>query len=107
MMPVMFIIVKSIESSYIPIDFLYKQLGKNIPRFCVIEDSDFHNPEYVFCIDAQVDFLDITQEFGYRCIHVSLAEIEEEKYNDQHIVSLNTDDIFSRYELVKYNREFK
>jgi hypothetical protein len=71
------------------IDELLKKFGQNIPDFMPLEGGNYDGPEYLFCVDANVDVHVICVENGYNCDYRKKIKIDPNMYNDKHRAALS------------------
>lgn len=68
----------------IDIDVLYKEFGDNIPKYNPLEGGDYLGPEYLCCVDANVDIKVICDKYNYILREIYKMDIDSSKYNSNY-----------------------
>lgn len=77
--------------------------GTNIPHYLPLEGGDYNGPQYLFCVDKNVDFESICEKYHYRHYPAYKFEVEEEKYNNTYQILSSYYNKEQPYRLYKYN----
>jgi hypothetical protein len=79
-----------------------KDFGENIPQLCPLEGGDYKGPQYICCVDKNVDFEAICEKYDYRYYPAFSFQVVEEKYNSEYQVLPNYFNKTEPYRLEKY-----
>ena len=82
---------------------LYDAFGTNIPHYLSLEGGDYNGPQYLFCVDKNIDFESICDKYDYRHYPAYKFEVEEEKYNNTYQIRSSYYNKEQPYRLDKYN----
>lgn len=80
---VLIFVAKRPSGNPIPVSTIYKAFGENIPRYLPLEGGDMKGLEYLFCVDKNVNVMEICKKYNYKCKDWAIKEyeLEEEKFN--------------------------
>jgi hypothetical protein len=84
------------------VSILYKAFGTNIPHYLSLEGGDYNGPQYLFCIDRNIDFESICDKYQWRYYPAYKFEVEEEKYNNSYQIHSSYYSKEQPYRLDKY-----
>jgi hypothetical protein len=76
--------------------------GLNIPHYLPLEGGDYNGPQYLFCVDRNIDFEGICEKYKYRYYPAYKFEVEEEKYNNNYQIRTSYYNKEIPYRLEKY-----
>lgn len=79
-----------------------KDFGEDIPQLCPLEGGDYNGPQYLCCVDRNVDFEGICEKYGYKYYPAYKFTVEEAKYNSEYQVRPNYFNKIEPYRLEKY-----
>lgn len=81
---------------------IYKEFGGNGPRFGPLEGGDYKGPQYLCCVDRNIDFEAICEKYDYRYYPAYKFEVEEDKYNSEYEIRQTYFNKEKPYRLEKY-----
>lgn len=84
------------------IGILSDAFSPNIPHYLPLEGGDLNGPQYLFCIDRNIDFEGICEKYKYRYYPAYKFEVEEEKYNNNYQIRTSYYNKEIPYRLEKY-----
>lgn len=97
-------VAKRPSGNPITVNTVYKAFGENIPRYLALEGGNYKGPDYLFCVDRNIDIEGICNKYNYKCEpeRFKKYEVDDAKYNNQYqiIPTYFSDDI--PYRLDKY-----
>lgn len=86
MMQVICFIIKRPLYNPININIVHKEFGTNIPKYNALEGGDYLGPEYLCCVDTNVNVKSICNKYNYVLSELYKMNIDSSKYNSNYIV---------------------
>jgi hypothetical protein len=84
---------------YISVDDLILKFGNDIPKYNIIEGTDYY---YLLCIPAEIDIIDLAEIYKFKISIMHTSFVDKNKFNSKYIAGIsykNDEDYYQLYDI--------
>lgn len=78
--------IKRPINNNIDVSVVYKEFGDNIPKYNALEGGDYLGPEYLCCVDANINIKSICDKYNYVLRGSYKMNIDPSNYNSNYSI---------------------